>query len=1323
MSRVPTSRASRTVVSIGAPRLSLTRFTQQLLAVLQLFAVLLSVTPRARAQAPAEGAEPKAAAANRSADAAETSAESVGPEAEEQAAESTESAYLEVDIADLLAEVARHEALGVAGAGGVSPRLKVMKTAARAFAKAASSYKKQTRQLVQREYQRYRLDIERKYASQIERTEKLQDAQRTEAIDRLQAFTRAYADDAKLTPDALFRLGELYFEESQIAFQAAFDSGDDQLTAPDYGPTVRIYFDLADRFPEYRRIDAVYYLIGYCLAEMGDAEAALAAWRHLVCANDFPDYRPKAKVETASDTTPETLGGRAGFQSATAEDEELFTAVDLKQVKNVYAACTPVSEGAQFQTETWFRIGEYHFDDYQDPSAIQLAIYAYEHILESPEDRNYNLALYKEAWAYYRSSRYPEAIRFFGALIDWSDEEQAKTGRAGSELRPEAVQYIALSLAYDDWNENQVADVLEGGPNALTRAQDAKILPQDRKWTPEVYFQLGQVLFDEVKYPQAIAVWEVALKRWPLHPMVPEFTNSIAIAYTRDNQMEAAIGWIARLSDYRQGSAWWNANLDRPGEQRRAEELAEGGLVNAALYYHQEAQQTRQRCVAEQDVALCDMAAERYRLASLAYGDYLKRFPNTPRSYELTYNLADTFYWSTNYERSAAVYGEVRDSNLDNRFLSESARLVVESQKRIVEKQQATGAYSVLAEPQGAVDEEGGVQVLTMPLPLIELVDARETYLKRVSYEDDTENVRDAYAFNNGLLFYFYGYWDHAKKRFEDLLELKCKGERADETGRVAWINLRNIAVNEGDRQRVGELGAYLEKESCTFGTADRGEAVNCALPENKENPYCIAGSDLVNIRYAKAVELFGEAEKTKDKKAQWSKYEQAAELLLNAVNEEPDHPEAPLALEKAALALERTERYESAANLYQRIIDEVGPLRATSPSQQERLDAILANAYFRLGVTSDRFLDFDRALASYKMLVDSERFKRSEASFVKERREDSVINTALLLERVQRYDDAERYYLLTQRMVTDPAVVRTAQFRRALMSVRQKDCAEARDRFEAFLSGQSAKDPAAAPLRVEAAWEIAACSRRLSSSSYEAALTRVVDVFKRSGLESGSVAAEFAARAQYTLAQRLAERSGAVQIRIAKPKTMESYVKALSTAIQAASQQTLDVRELYEPVATFGRARWTIASLVRSGEAYEALSRAVLNAPFLMPADLQKQLRRVTEDQREDIRIQVEDRIRMLLDEQVRPLECSAVESFALAARLGRIANLSTEETVRASDRLQAYGGERIAECIAARREQDESFKSYEEGEFDRAPAGLTREPTLGTGYSGDRN
>jgi hypothetical protein len=93
-----------------------------------------------------------------------------------------------------------------------------------------------------------------------------------------------------------------------------------------------------------------------------------------------------------------------------------------------------------------------------------------------------------------------------------------------------------------------------------------------------------------------------------------------------------------------------------------------------------------------------------------------------------------------------------------------------------------------------------------------------------------------------------------------------------------------------------------------------------------------------------------------------------------------------------------------------------------------------------------------------------------------------------------------------------------------------------------------------------------------------------------------------------------------------------------------------------------------------------------------------------------------VEGAIQQVLDERVRPIECLAVARYSLAARASRAGNIDNEYSQIAVDRLQAYGEERIAECIAQVQQTDSSLGAYQAGEFARAPRGQNLDMEPGT-------
>ncbi len=1194
--------------------------------------------------------------------------------------------------------------------------LKQLEAEVESFARIGGAYQQTVASILRRSYLWQRRGMEQEFERQITEEERLQHEARLSAIEHFERLIEKYPDDVEYTPDAMFRLGELYYERTAIQYQDAMDrfmeerdrlarKGEpyDDLKEPrkDFSDTVGLYTELAQRFPEYSRLDGVYYLIGYCQNEKGEPEKARLAWLNLVCANRY-NYPEDLPPETAEE--PDAREKLAEAHPAIEIEDPV---AEAGVYVDPFAGCEPVVPDSKFFAETWLRIGEYHFDFDFSEHGLDKAISAYSQVLQKPEDRNFNLALYKVAWANYRASRYPEAILNFWKLVEWSEAERLRTGK-GSELREEALQYLGIAFAYDDWNENQVPDPEEGQPRGIERVQNPELMPQDKAWTPEVYERLGYIYFDEARYPKAVEVWKLTLQRWPLSPKAPSIQNMIARAHTRNNEHDLAIEARAKLADYAEGTAWWEANKDHPREQREAERFAKDSSINTAIVFHQQAQTVRRRCVEEQAPELCLKAQELYGLAAKSYQSYIQRYPNDPEAYELQYNLADAYYWSENYEAAAREYAGVRDSNLDDKFLSISARLVVESVKRLADKAQQDGQIQVREEAPEPAGDPATVKPIPIPKLLLRLARARENYEARVGEEHDKEHLLESYRYNNTLLLYQYGYWDHARSRFADIYNERCVGPRADETGRVAWINLRNIAVSANDTELVRQLSVDLQERKCTFSPeGTEVAAVDCSKSENKDDPRCIAGSDLTNLRYRDSVAIFERAEKAKNPKKARRLYEKAASELVKAVNQEPNHAQAPLALEKAAIALERTSRNESAGRLYQRIIDEVGPRKAETDEEQKSLDAILSNAYFRLAYNANRFFDFDRAVESYRVLADSKRFATSQDPGMKTRREDALINAAKILEYQQQYSRAADYYRQAAEMMSDQDEVMVAYYRVAEMAFKQRQWGKAMTAMREFIARYS-RDSKAGELVVQAYWRIAQCREELRQTrDYRGALQDVVTAFTRSGQKPGSMAAEYAAEAKFILVDEGFADFEKFAIKAGKPATLKSYVESVTSQITSGSVEAKNRAEGYSGVPTYRRPTWTIAAFVQQGRIYEVLARSVLNTPFVVPNDLQKKMRGLPAYAKDDIKIQVEDTIRQLLDAKVRPIECLAVARYALASRAARAGNVDNQYTRQAIDRINAYGDERIAECVAEAAAKDASFQAYRPGEFSRALRG----------------
>src|SRR5690606_20025392 len=148
------------------------------------------------------------------------------------------------------------------------------------------------------------------------------------------------------------------------------------------------------------------------------------------------------------------------------------------------------------------------------------------------------------------------------------------------------------------------------------------------------------------------------------------------------------------------------------------------------------------------NVRKCLEAREAYHRAADGYRGYLLRYPNHVEAYDLHMSLADALFWSESYEEAASEYAAVRDSNLDDRHLSESARMVVESLKRLLARAEEEGRVVRREAPPEVAGEPPKVAPVEMPLLVQRIALAQETYLARVEEAQDTEQLREIYDYN-----------------------------------------------------------------------------------------------------------------------------------------------------------------------------------------------------------------------------------------------------------------------------------------------------------------------------------------------------------------------------------------------------------------------------------------------------------------------------------------------------------------------------------------------------------------------------------------------
>jgi len=612
------------------------------------------------------------------------------------------------------------------------------------YAEEVSGFRKAATSIIKRTYQDKLKAIHNKFEPMIVANEKEEKERRMDAIAVLEGFLRKYPADRKWTPDVMFRLAELYYEKASDEFLTAQEDYQKALDTPnpptgqppkaDYSQTVALYRRLLTEFPNYRLLDATYYLLGFCLGEMGQDPEARQALLALVCANQ---YKPLDKPAERKPSTGLSKGPLVDY----------------------YKDCTPIKKDSKFLPESWTRVGEMHFD----AAELGWAISAYGRVLAFKDSSYYDKAIYKLAWSYYRDNRFIDAIREFDGLVKWADSKKAAGDKFGSDLRPEAVQYLGISFSEPDWD----GDTLPDPETGLQRAQAFYRGREGEPHAKEVFQRLGDIYFDSTKYAEAIAVYKYILQTWPFFADAPKLQEKIVKAYERDRNLDAAAKERETLGrNYSKGSEWYKQNTNNPEALAAAAQLAEDALLTAATNVHAAAQACRAK--AEGNAAKMAECQATYLTAAELYEKYLNAYPNSKRAYEFSAFYADALYYGGRVEASIPAYTIVRDSNVDNKYQKDAALQVIKALEEIIEKLKQEKR---IEDP--PIPDEKNTKPPVTALPMHDLykkyMDALDWYVANLP----DERVPDL-RYASAVLMLKHRMWPEARTRLGEISDAYC---------------------------------------------------------------------------------------------------------------------------------------------------------------------------------------------------------------------------------------------------------------------------------------------------------------------------------------------------------------------------------------------------------------------------------------------------------------------------------------------------------------------------------------------------------------------
>jgi tetratricopeptide (TPR) repeat protein len=1119
------------------------------------------------------------------------------------------------------------------------------------FSDMVTEYRGTARSIFRRAYHDKIKEINAKYDPQIDLNDREARDRRRDAIAMFEAFLQKYPNDKRWTPDAMFRLAELYYEKSaeeyldaDEAYKKALDGPHPPDTPPprvDYTQTVTLYKRLLTEFPNYRFLDAAYYLLGFCLGEMGEEAQAKQALLALVCNNRYKPLDPPAP--------PPAAAGKG--------DDD------------AYKDCTPVRKDSKFVPEAWTRIGEFHFDN---PNELRLAIAAFKKVLAFKDSPYYDRALYKLAWSYYRDNHFPDAVREFDNLVKYADARTAAGQKIGSDLRPEAIQYLGVSFAEPDWDGDTLPDPING----LQRATEFYKGRENEPHVREVFQRLGDIYFDQTKYPEAIAVYKTLLMKWPYYADAPRVQDKIVRAYEKDRNLVAAAKERELLGrSYAKGSDWYQRNRDNPDAIAVAQQLAEDALLTAATNIHATAQACKAKWQENQhDLKKLDECKLMYRTAAELYQKYLMAYPNSKRSYEFSAFAADALYYSGQLPEAIAAYQSVRDSQLDNRYQEDAAFRMIKAYEEII---QGMKDARKLDDPPTPDEKNTKPPVVAIPMP-----DVYKSYMAAMDwYVQNIKNDRiPDLKYAAAVITLRYRDWPAARQRLTEIADQYC-GTKSDVGFKSYDAILQTYFIDynvQDEEQKDCALGKLLTVAE-QFGESPCGKAqaakpyldrfaqikasvkttiITKRLQLSMENEEKGTHRELVMCHEGPGgIALVTGITTSQGKPGPKAATSVSTELdpglaldLIDVVNANPKDPGAPTALNNACVIYEKLYQFGQATGCYERLYRDY----PDSEWGKEALWNASRNHY--------RFFEFDQAVKGYLTVAQDPKFAGSD------HRKEALGLAASMLDNDQQYARAADLYKKYSDAISEKPqdsaqsyFFACTAYEKAHDNGRQSGC------LKDFIKKYD-KQQAAGEYVVQAYMKLAVMTE--SSRNKEAVLTaykKVRDEFVSRKLPPATPAAGFAAKADFLIME---EKFKAFQKKDLKLGNKPEQIKKV---FETFTNEAKTLNAEYQRIWDYKDATWTLASFLRMGDVYYEFAQKLIKAADNPPEDLKRLAKQACKANPDDCGV-VENQYKDAVYQFVTPVEDEAKkrwrDTLARASQLG----VTNEYVKKARENLSKY-------------------------------------------------
>lgn len=805
------------------------------------------------------------------------------------------------------------------------------RVAADRYQSEITSYKVDLRRTLISDYQVRLSSVDKAYEGKISTLRAEESRMRDDIIKRMESFLVRYGDDNEQAADVLYRLARLHYEKADEIYLYADDGSQEH---PDFSTTLSYIARLEKNFPAYDQMDGALYLKGYCQGQMGQHE----------------------------------------------ESRESFMALLEKHPKSNKRA------------EVLTRIGEYYFSRSQDALLglegeimwVQALKYYSEAVALGPDTTVYDRALYRKAWTEYYSEDYDSMLHDFITLVGFADQSPN-----GSALRAEAIDFMAAALAEEDWD---LSDDISIDPD-FGMQRFNKYLKTGAPFEAEVLRKFADTLTEQARYEYAAEAYEAYLNLNTCAEDIPEVIRVYTAALNLAGRIDKAALEQASIESRIGPNSEWYACMERDGNLEAiavADAASQQALKNSIMAYHDRVSRTEDdlrqatELLEDSDLSTIEREVAEMRLAQIKAqyrrdnqalaqitSDFIKGYPNDPENYNYRYLLGQAYFSAEMYPEAIAAFTDIRDVK-NALYQADAARYLADAYENMIDTksyQDQNYIPAITLVKLAARTNQGKIGLENVPTSLLisqaityfpkedidkelefrkemsfkknipddvhKLIEAREIFSKietESGQNDPEQALAPQYRYDNAIIYYNYGDFEEAEKRFTQIIDNSPASIHASS---AADIILAEYEMR-GDHDKVAALSDQYA--SMQLGSADSDSIVNSRFKDKK-----------YNALFLKAFKLF-------DNKH----YLEAASEFLKIIEENPDFEHNNRALYNAGYAYEQMKHYDSAMQIYRRVLDSYG-------KTEEAVEAL-----YRIGLNAEKFFDFQTAVNSFMSLYDN---------------------------------------------------------------------------------------------------------------------------------------------------------------------------------------------------------------------------------------------------------------------------------------------------------------------------------------------------------------